>query len=153
MISLFSLASLSLVTSCASIMNGTHQSIGISTNPSNAEIWLDNRLVGRSPMIVEMKRCDNHFVRIQLDGYQPYDLTFTKEVSGWVVGNIVFGGFIGLAVDAISGGLYRLTPDQVQAVMSRENIACSNESDDSSIFVVLEVDPSWQKIDTLVACN
>jgi len=31
------------------------------------------------------------------------------------VGNIVFGELIGLAVDAMSGGLYNLTPTQISA--------------------------------------
>ena len=40
-------------------------------------------------------------------------MTLTPHLSGWAFGKIVFGGFIGLAVDAISGGLYQFTPDQV----------------------------------------
>jgi len=140
-----------LITSCATIVNGSRQAIGFSTNPTNAEIWVDNRFVGRSPLIVEMKRCDNHFVRIQLDGYMPYELTLTKELSGWVAGNFFFGGFVGVAVDAITGGLYKLTPEQVQAVMYKSDDIASHESDGASIFVVLEADPSWEKIDNLIA--
>lgn len=143
-----------LCTSCASVMHGTRQSIGISTNPTNAEVWLDSRFVGRSPMIIEMKRKDNHFVQIRLDGYQPYDLTFTREISGWVAGNIVCGGLIGLAIDAVTGGIYQLTPDQVQVEMRKgSDVSCVKESDTSFIAIVLEVDPSWEKIDNLVAYN
>lgn len=68
-------------------------------------------------MIAKLSRSDNHIVRIQMDGYQPFDATITRSVSGWVWGNLVFGGLIGLAVDATSGGLYKLTPEQVSAQM------------------------------------
>lgn len=135
----------SMLVSCATIMHGTHQSIGISSNPTNASLWLDRNYVGNTPLIIEMSRKDNHLLRIELEGYQPYEVTFTKEVSGWVFGNIVFGGVIGLAVDAISGGLYRLTPDQIQAEMRA--FTCGPQ--DSYIGVVLKADPSWEKIGQL----
>jgi len=54
-----------------------------------------------------------------------------------------------MAVDAVSGALYKLTPDQIQVEMDK-NHACRNQgSDQSFIVVVLEADPLWEKIDTL----
>jgi len=127
--------------------------VGIASNPSGASVWVDRQLVGNTPIIVELSRKDNHVVRIELDGYQPYEATFSRQLSGWVFGNIIFGGLIGLAVDAISGGLYMLTPDQVQAEMRSNRIAYSKNSKDSYIAIVLEPDPSWKKIGELVAIN
>lgn len=141
-------SSLLLLTGCATIMNGTTQSVSISSNPSNAGVWIDNQFVGQSPMIVMLTRKDNHFVRIELEGYQPYQITFNRELSGWVFGNIVFGGFIGLAVDAISGGIYRLTPEQANANLS-QHCTYGKKSADSSIAIVMKIDPSWEKIGEL----
>ena len=143
----------SLLSSCATIMHGTRQTIGIASNPSNAMIWVDSNFMGYTPMIVEMTRKDNHIVRIELDGYMPYEAAFSRQVSGWVFGNVIFGGLIGLAVDAISGGLYMLTPDQVQAEMRTNGMAYSKQSKDSFITVVLEPNPAWKKIGNLVAIN
>lgn len=150
MLSILSLVSL---TSCATIVQGTHQSIGIASNPSNANIWVDNFYVGNTPLIVQMSRKDNHFVRIELEGYQPYEATFSRQLSGWVFGNIVFGGVIGLAVDAISGGIYMLTPDQIQAEFHSNHVACTKKSKDSFITIVFKPDPSWTKIGNLEADN
>lgn len=147
------LLSLATLTSCATIMHGTHQSIGISSNPSNANVWVDRSFVGNTPIIVEMSRKDNHFVRIEIEGYQPYEATFSRQMSGWVFGNIVFGGIIGLAVDAISGGIYMLTPDQVQAEMLSNHFAYSKNSKDSYIAVVLTPKPEWQKIGNLTVAD
>ena len=36
--------------------------------------------------------------------YQPFDMTLTRSVSGWVWRNIVFGGLIGLASRGLSDG-------------------------------------------------
>lgn len=150
---LLGFATLISLASCATIMHGTRQSVGIASNPSNASVWVDRIYAGNTPIILDMSRRDNHFVRIELEGYQPYEATFSKQVSGWVLGNIVFGGVIGLAVDAISGGLYMLTPEQVQAELCLNHMAHSKNSNESYIVVVLEADPSWKKIGNLVTSN
>jgi hypothetical protein len=147
---LLQLSVLLSLTSCATVMHGTYQSVAISSNPSNAHVWVDQYYAGNTPIIVGMTRKDNHILRIQLDGYQPYDVIFSRQVSGWVLGNIVFGGFIGLAVDVISGGIYKLTPDQVWAEM-RSNNDFSTNSNGSYILVVLKPDASWKKIGNLMA--
>lgn len=153
--SIFSLmCCVSLVcTSCATIVHGTRQSISISSMPSEACVWVDRTFVGRTPIIVEMTRKDNHVVCIQLEGYQPYEAVFTRQMSGWVFGNIVFGGVIGLAVDAISGGLYKLTPEQVHAQMAADHMAYTKQSSDSYIAVVLNPNPSWEKVGNLTKVN
>ena len=90
---------------CATIIHGTHQDVGISSVPTGAGVWVDNTEYGQTPLIAKLSRRDNHIVRIQMNGYQPFEATITHSVSGWVWGNIVFGGLVGLAVDAISGGM------------------------------------------------
>lgn len=140
------LAPIMLLTSCATIMQGTKQSIGISSNPANAGIWIDNCFYGQTPMIVKLTRKDNHLLRLQLDGYLPFEATFTRQMSGWVFGNIIFGGILGVAVDAISGGIYRLTPEQIQAELHQNNMTCKANGNQSYVAVVLQTDPSWEKI-------
>lgn len=123
------LVSTLLLTSCATIMHGTRQNIGISSNPAHARVAIDGRYVGQTPIIVNLTRKDNHFLRIELPGYMPYEAVFTKQLSGWVFGNVIFGGVIGLAVDAISGGIYKLTPEQVQAEMCQGQMTCQVNGD------------------------
>lgn len=144
-------ALLTSLTSCATIMHGTRQSVGIASNPTNASIFVDRTYVGNTPIVVEMSRRDNHIIRLELEGYEPYEATFSRQLSGWGFGNILFGGVIGLAVDAISGGLYMLTPDQVQAELRSNNIAYSKDTSESYIAIVLKPDPSWLKVGNLVA--
>src|SRR6056297_542367 len=97
-----------LLSGCASIIHGTGQDVGFSSSPTNALVTINGVELGRTPLTTELKRKNNHMVKLELDGYMPYETTFTRKVSGWVWGNIVFGGLIGLAVDGISGGIYKL---------------------------------------------
>lgn len=141
-----------LLSSCATIMHGTRQNVGISTNPTDASIWIDNQYIGQSPMIVQLTRKDNHFVRLELPGYQPYEVTFTRQLSAWVLGNVIFGGVIGLAVDAVTGAIYKLTPEQVQAEMLYNQVNYSKAAD-SYISVVMHADESWEKVGQLSKIN
>ena len=136
------------LTGCATIVNTPLQEVGISSHPSNACVYVDHYHIGFTPVIVELTRCNNHIVRIELEGYQPYEVVLTRGVSGWVVGNLVFGGLIGIAIDAISGGIFVLTPEQVQAHLRADNVSFS-PSPECSVSVVLEAHPEWQKIGSL----
>lgn len=147
---LFTLTALSL-TGCATIMNGTKQPLGVTSNPSNANIWVDNYYVGQTPSIIQMSRDNDHIVRVELEGYYPYEIPVTRNISRWLAGNLLWGGPLGVVVDALTGGIYVLTPDQIQAQLRAGNIACCKNSKTSWVSVVLEADPSWRKVGQMTA--
>ena len=134
---------------CATIMHGTTQKIGVSSSPSGAKVWVDNKEHGVTPLFAELKRGDDHIVKIELEGYEKAELTITKSVSGWVWGNILFGGLIGLAVDAISGGLYNLSPEQLSAELKKSGMSAVHQEGGLYIVTVLSPDPNWQKVGSL----
>jgi hypothetical protein len=132
---------------CASIMHGTHQDVSITSAPTGATVTIDGLQSGNTPVIAKLTRKANHIVRIELPGYQPYDLTLTHSVSGWVWGNIAIGGLIGLGVDAISGGMYKLTPEQLSATLATSmHASVSKTSDGIYLFAVLNPQPDWVKV-------
>ena len=134
---------------CATIMHGTSQNIGISSSPTGATVTVDNKPLGNTPLFADLKRGEGHVVTIEMAGYEKSQLTLTKSVSGWVWGNIVFGGLIGLAVDAISGGLYNLSPEQLNAELRKNGAKSSSSKDGIIVVAVLRPDPAWQKIGSL----
>jgi hypothetical protein len=142
-----------LLWGCATIMHGTSQKIGISSSPTGAKVSVDNTAYGTTPLFADLKRGDDHIVSIELEGYQKTQLTITKSASGWVWGNIVIGGLIGLAVDAISGGLYDLSPEQLNAELKKQNIGATIKEDGVYLLTVLRPDPSWKKISNLKSVN
>jgi len=141
-------AAISLV-SCATIMHGTTQKIGISSSPTGALVTVDNKQMGNTPLFAELKRGDDHIVTIEMKGFEKAQLTLTKSVSGWVWGNIVFGGLIGLAVDAISGGLYSLSPEQLNVELRKNGSNVSVNEKGVMIVAVLQANPEWKKIGNL----
>ena len=138
-----------LSTGCASIMHGTSQDVGISSSPTNANVTVDKVAQGQTPVVAKLSRKDNHIVRLELDGYAPAEMTLTRSVSGWVWGNVVFGGLIGLAVDAISGGLYKLTPAQLQGTLARQGASIAPAKDGVYVVLVKAPEAEWVKVGQL----
>ena len=134
---------------CGSIIHGSSQDISIASQPTGATVSVDNQMLGRTPVVAKLKRKDKHVITVTLDGYQPFQLATTRGTSGWIWGNIVFGGLIGLAVDLSTGGAYQINPKQVSADLAKT--AASATFEDGTLYVVLvrAPDPTWQKIGQL----
>jgi len=136
-----------LTAGCATVIHGTRQGVGISSTPTGASVSIDNVQSGTTPVFAKLRRKENHVVQISLPGYQRTDLTLTSSVSGWVWGNIAIGGLIGLAVDAISGGMYKLSPEQLSATLGATSAATVTKSEDGLyVVVVLKPEASWVKV-------
>ena len=132
--------SIFILPGCASIMLGTTQDIGISSSPSRAKVTINGVPKGLTPVSIALKRKKKHMISLELSGYEPYEMVFTKSVSGWAWGNIIFGGLIGLVVDAESGGLYVLEPKNIRANLIKKSI---------NVSVVLKPEKNWMKIGEL----
>lgn len=142
---LFLLTAFSL-SACGSIMHGTSQSLGISSSPTDATVTIDGGDRGKTPLIATLSRKDNHIIRIAMQGYAPFEATVTRKVSGWVWGNLVFGGIVGLAVDAMSGGLYALTPEQVSGQLTKQGASLGTTKQGVFVMLVRAPEPGWVKV-------
>lgn len=138
---------------CATIIHGSSEEVGISSQPTGAKVTVDGAPAGNTPVVSHLRRKDTHTISITMDGYQPFSIATTRGVSGWIWGNIVFGGLIGLAVDAISGGLYNVKPDQVQAQLSKTASHAVLQDGTIYVFLVRQPDPSWQQIGQLTPAH
>mgnify|MGYP001222815129 FL=1 len=135
---------------CATIMQGTRQEVSIASTPTGATLTIDNGEVANTPYAAKLKRKDKHTIKIELAGYQPYELAMSRGTSGWVWGNIVFGGLPGLIIDAISGGMYKLRPEEIQAALAQQGAHVDRQSDMLVVMVTLRPDPTRERVGTLV---
>jgi hypothetical protein len=142
--------SLVSTTACATIMQGGQQPVAVSSTPAGASISVDGQPMGNTPATLTLSRKDTHVVSLVLDGYMPYTMTLEKKTSGWAWGNIVFGGVVGVVVDASTGALYRLSPANVDANMESRTAVVDGRRT-IQVAIVLRADPSWEKIGQLRA--
>lgn len=118
---------------CGSIMHGTKQQIGVSSSPTSARVLVNGVELGVTPLVADLSRKGPHLITVRADGYEPHEIALTRSVSGWVWGNLVFGGLIGLVVDASTGGMYKLAPEHVSAELARSG---ATWADDGSVLYV-----------------
>lgn len=107
------IVTLLLFSGCSTIVNGTTQSVSISSDPQGADVLVDGEFVGNTPVAVDLKRKHNHLVTVSLDGYETQQIAINKVMSGAVAGNILAGGLIGWGIDAANGSQYKLKPDTI----------------------------------------
>jgi len=107
------------VTGCATIINGTTQSIAITSTPNGAKVIVDESDTSyTTPANVELSRNHDHVLTFNLASYQQETFTIKHSLSGVVAGNILAGGLIGWGVDAADGAQDKLTPETVQMTLN-----------------------------------
>ncbi|MDO6460769.1 hypothetical protein Q4485_08675 [Granulosicoccaceae sp. 1_MG-2023] len=148
----FAIAAVTIMTGCASIVGSPDQSVVIHSTPSNANVTItDEKMVevhsGVTPVTVQLRKSDGSYfggkeytVEISKQGYESRTMMIKSAPNGWYIGgNLIFGGLIGwLVVDPLTGSMYNLSPDTINAALG-ESVS-SNENGESEIKLVLVED-------------
>jgi len=97
---------------CATVMEGTGQSVAVATNPPGATCSIDRegvRLgqVASTPGSIHIDKSGKDLqVSCSKDGYRPATIAQSPHFTGTTFGNILIGGGIGAIVDASTGANY-----------------------------------------------
>lgn len=115
------LASLS---ACASIVSDNDSTTYISTEPEQARCELHGqdfkRVVQTPDSITLPAEAAPITVACDAEGYRTTTATLDTSMDGWIVGNLLFGGVIGLAIDAARGAGQKYPP-QMALVLDPES--------------------------------
>lgn len=133
---------------CATIVQGSNQDIAVNSTPAGASVTVDGQPMGTTPATLKLSRGNAHTLRLDLAGYAPYEMQLERKMSGWVWGNIVFGGIVGVIVDASTGAMYRLSPGTVDAALQTRTAVLDGRRT-IEVAIVMTPDPSWEKIGQL----
>lgn len=107
------------VVGCGTIVNGHRQEIAITSVPIGAHCESEGKKFD-TPAVVKLPRRRGHTIMCELDGRKGGSAV-SRSGSAWVFGNLLLGGPVGLLVDWISGGLYRLSPESVTVAMGEKS--------------------------------
>lgn len=80
-----------LFQSCLTLVRGPSQGIPVTGSPIGAQIHVDGEVVGTVPMILRLKRKGDHVIRIEREGYNPFEIRTTAKVPGSMLPLAVFG--------------------------------------------------------------
>ncbi len=98
------------LSACASIIKGSTAAINVTSPPvTGANCVLSSgqgnwQLTTPASVTVERSKEDIQ-VRCTKDGYQDATAIIPSNFEGWTVGNLIFGGIIGVGVDAATGAM------------------------------------------------
>ena len=140
-----------LLSGCGTIIHGSKQDVIIISTPKKAEVNIDGLNVGTTPFLTKLSRKNIHFVKLDIQGYETYYITLSRKLDAWIFGNIIIGGIIGIAVDAATGSMYKLSPGEISADLKvKSTVNLENKPKDGIyITVVLQPKDNWEKIGSM----
>jgi len=130
---IFALSFLSLG-ACASIVEGTDQTVTVITDPSGANCTLmrDGEVVAvanPTPSSVVVDKSKNDIsVLCEMEEHFDGAATLDSSFQGMTFGNIIFGGIIGVGVDAASGAMNEY-PSTVTVILPPESFETAQDRD------------------------
>ena len=113
-----------MLTGCSSIISKSEYSVAINSAPTGASFVISNENgqevhSGVTPETVVLKSSSGYFagasynIAFTAEGYGTKNYTLNSSLDGWYLGNVVFGGLLGmLIVDPATGAMYNL-PERV----------------------------------------
>ena len=136
-----------VLSGCATIINDDLVEIPVVSAPP-AAMFTFNQQEYLTPTVLKIPRGEDDFtLKFEKEGYHPQDVQLSLSLDGWLWGNLVGFGLLGLAVDFISGDAYDIEPEEVevslvdkgQSLVAESPLEWEPDFIDSSYVISLEV--------------
>jgi hypothetical protein len=114
------IAPLVLTGACATLFSDDSDSITVKTEPSGAEVFINEVSKGRTPVTFDLKRdtfVDNQ-MRISKDGYESEKLRVNKTINGVAILNTT--SLLSWGTDALTGKMVRYSPTAYYVELKRK---------------------------------
>jgi hypothetical protein len=140
---------------CASIVSKTKYPVLLKTTPAGATVTVTNKkgidvFSGTTPASIILKSGGGYFqpalykVKFEMPGYDEKIVTLKATLNGWYIGNIVFGGLIGLLiVDPLTGAMYKINRPMISEKLLGESEKV--EIPTLEIYGFNDIPESWKK--------
>lgn len=139
------ISSVAALYGCASIVSDSTYPLSLNSNPLGSSFTITNKngqLIhsGNTPATVTLKSGagyfsgEKYFISLKKPGFEASEITVDTSLDGWYIGNILFGGLIGmLIIDPITGAMWKL-PETASAQLSQK--LTSNELTKGQFHIV-----------------
>ena len=114
------------LSACATVTRGTKTAWEVQTDPAGARVETSHGFSCPStPCSIKMPRKSQFTATISKPGYKTLTTSVTNKVAGAggaaMAGNVLAGGIIGAGVDASTGAMLDLTPNQLVVKLEPES--------------------------------
>jgi len=140
------------LTGCASILSKSMYPVTINSHPSEANIIIkDERGLqiykGQTPATITLTAGEAYFhaksytVTFSKPGYEEQTAVIKAGLDGWYIGNILFGGLIGvLIVDPLTGAMFSL-PKELTVTLAKKQDLSLNKNERALKIVTIDQIP------------
>lgn len=142
------LFTLSIITSCATIISGSRQVVEIKSEPTSARVYINEVEIGNTPIKENLKRNQEYSLILKLDGYETYETKLEKKFNDWYIGNIVFVGLVGIIIDPITGAIHKLKPEEIDG-NPKNGTTYETKGGNLYIQISMDIDPNAEKVGQL----
>ncbi len=122
---------LPLVTGCGVIFGGTRETIQVQSSPRAAEITTTPPTATyTTPASISLERKHSYNLTFTKEGYSSAEFQIQNRIRvGIVVLDVLFTSLVGVVIDAVTGGWYKLEPKT--AAVALEKLASNIEGPDT----------------------
>ncbi len=134
----------------------------ISSSPKGALVIIDDIPRGETPLIVELLRKNDHTIKLEMPGYQPFEGSIVRRTSLWIWARnlasisytiaynvelfyYIFYNLIVIAVDKSTGAIYKLELDQVDASLLIQDMP--SDYPENTIFICMQPEECQKKVE------
>jgi hypothetical protein len=116
----------SALSGCATIVHSGPRNIPVASTPPGAKVSIYDRsnslvMTNTTPFVAPLDTKFGYFkgqtyrLVFEMPGYYSAVVNLDSSVSAWYIGNLLFGGLIGmLIVDPLTGAMYNLSPEKIE---------------------------------------
>lgn len=107
---------------CATIMSGSTEQVTFESEPRGARLKLmPGFYEAKTPASLDLPRDDApYLMTLELAGYQRQRSYIRAAPNGWLWGNVLLGGPIGVLIDWTTGALWKLEPTEIALTLTAE---------------------------------
>ncbi len=98
---------------CATMLQGTSQKIPVASIPVGAQVTVNGELIGKAPLVLDLKRKDPATITLQSEGHKPHVTILERKRTGWFWLIPTIYGIPLLFADMVTGAAYVLEPREI----------------------------------------
>ena len=93
------------LTTCATLFKGTSEEVNFGSNPVGAEVWIDGKMMGKTPINFKLITKRTYVIEFKYEGQTKAVNLNNKIGVGWIVLDVL-AGLIPVIIDAATGAWY-----------------------------------------------
>ncbi len=129
-----------ICTSCAKMINGSHQTIHLDHLPQDTLVIVSNDDGSKiaTTQKLSLARSSPYTVEIRRVGHETKTIAITRSLSPLVLTYVLPGGLVMMGIDATSSSQFNLNPERINAKLTQAEILIDKEDTETAALLAFK---------------